>query len=330
MSKPTSGDALLALLGMAVEEPAVQACLVALAREMQPELDPDDSDEYVDWIILNEIGLELGFEDEAYLRAWDESMRREGRLLLSQLNFYADTEEMQPFPWRLPFELGFSDDREAVLAKMHAFEDVRRSYIRDAWRMPAFDMTATYGANGALESVSCRLRCAPWPPDPAAEASAVLPEPAHFVRLFGLRWSSPELRRGLALFGFDDRLAQVRSRRVADLRISHGLQLHFVPSGRLASADQRLPNSPAFSAVQYLSERELDARQWRGALPFGLRFDDTQADLMRKVGAAPARQADGDLSGLAEWHFPAYILYVLYSNLENRLLRIALMTPEAL
>lgn len=330
MSRAISGDALLALLGMGVEEPGVQACLAALARDMQPELDSDDPDDYIDWIILNEIGLELGFEDEAYLRAWDESMRREGRLLLSQLNFYADTELMQAFPWRLPFELGFSDDREAVRAKMHAFEGVRRSYIRDAWRMPAFDMTATYGVNGALESVSCRLRCSPWPPDPMDEAAAVLPEPAHFVRLFGLRWSSAELRQGLAMFGFDDRLAEVRSEHVADLRASHGLELYFAPSGSLATADQRLPKSPAFSAVQYLSERELDARQWRGTLPFGLDFADTQADLMKKVGTAPAEQTDGEVAGLAEWHFPAYILYVLYSNLENRLLRIALMTPEAL
>jgi hypothetical protein len=328
MNWPISGDNLLALLGMPVEEPAVKACLAFVARDMRPELDPDDPDDYIDWITLNDIGLELGFEDEAYLCAWEESMRRTGRSLLTQLYFHADTSQTQAFPYQLPFGLTFADDRRQVRAKLNGFDDARRSYIHDAWKLPAFDLTVIYAANGLLESISCRLRCSPWPASSADEADALLPGPEHFVRLFGLRWSSARLRLGLAMFGFDSRVAEVRSEHVADLRLTHGLELYFAPSGMLSKTNQRLPQSPAFAAVQYLSEREFDARQWRGALPFGLNFADTQADLRRKIGCAPAEQTDAELCGLAVWHFPTYTLSVLYSNLENHLLRLTLMTPE--
>ena len=49
----------------------MQAELAQCAHGMQPELDPDNEESFVDWVTVNEIGLEFGFEDEAYVRALD-------------------------------------------------------------------------------------------------------------------------------------------------------------------------------------------------------------------------------------------------------------------
>src|SRR5439155_20765785 len=106
-----TGDNLLELLGSGAADARVEAVLRLLAQGMRPELDPDDEEKLVDWVTVNEIGLELGFEDETYVRAWNPELRRRGRLLLTQLYFYGDTPKTQPFPSPLPFGLTFDDDR---------------------------------------------------------------------------------------------------------------------------------------------------------------------------------------------------------------------------
>jgi hypothetical protein len=78
-------------------------CLDELARGQRPQLDIEDRETYFDWIVLNEIGLKLGFDDEAWLLALDDDLRGSGKLLLSQVWFHGDRPDMQPFPFALPF-----------------------------------------------------------------------------------------------------------------------------------------------------------------------------------------------------------------------------------
>ena len=314
-----TGDQLLQLLGLPLEDPGVQACLVQVARGLQPELDPDDEDMGVDWVTLNEIGLEFGFEDTAFLRALDEELRRQRGLTLSQLYFYGEADRMHAFPWALPFGLTFSDDRDAVRAKLAAYEATRRSYLRDAWQLPGFKLTIAYDTERQLlESIYCQVPHAPWPP---IGATPVL-DPDAFRALFGLRWSNTGLRQVLAPFGYDQQLGEVRDEHVADFRRLCGIEVEFAEGRSLAAADRRYPNALAVGAVVYYAERETDARGWTGPLPFGLSFDDTQETLLAKVGAPPSHQADEVLSGTVTWHFEDTSLRVLYSNLENRPLRI--------
>jgi hypothetical protein len=195
MTSRASGDDLLGLLGLAADSPRVQTTLAQLARGMQPELDPADESAFVDWVTVNEIGLEFGFEDEAYVHALDVDKRHQGPLLLTQLYFYGDTPKTQPFPYPLPFGLDFADDRAAVHRKLLVHGALRRSYVRDAWRLPAFDLTIAYREDyGNLESVLCDLPYAPWPMR-ANEAELVAPfTPEALCGLFGARWSSELLR----------------------------------------------------------------------------------------------------------------------------------------
>lgn len=323
-----TGDGLLELLGRPASDPDVQSSLSQLAHGMQPELDPDDEEIVVDWITVNELGLEYGFEDEAFIRALDPDERRRSPLLLSQLYFYADTPVTRPFPYPLPFGLSFDDDKASVRSKLVAHEDTRRSYIRDAWRLPEFNVTVAYrGADSRVESVFCYLRYEPWPTVPGETELVASFTPDTFAGLFGLRWSNAELRARLAPLGFHEELPDVRWENMADLRRSHGLELGFALSSEIPGADQRYPDTLAFAEVTFFSSRELDAREWSGALPCSLAFSDTQAELLTKVGETPAEQSDDKLSGVAVWHLPDYTLQVLYSNLENRLLRVTLIAP---
>ncbi|GAA0754574.1 hypothetical protein GCM10009107_31220 [Ideonella azotifigens] len=320
------GDSLLALLGRPIEDQGVQDCLERLARGIQPELDAEDREVYVDWIVLNELGLELGFDDQAYLEALDPTLRRQGPVLFSQVIFHADGPVMRNFPFKLPFGLSLDDARQATRTRLDAKSSQRRSYLSDFWRIAGLDVTVAYrDAGHAIQSVYCRMPETPWALD---SHTRLLPTPEEFRNLFGLRWSQLQLRAALAMFGIDRHLASVRREHVADMRREYGIELYFTEGRRIVGSDRRYPNAQVFSAVTYYAARELDSLCWTGPLPFDLNFSDTQQDLVRKVGHRPVVHEDALLSGHAVWCFEDGTgLNVLYSNLENRLLRVTWMAP---
>lgn len=317
---------LLTLIGRAADDPLVQTSLDQHAHGMRPELDPDDEEALFDWVTVNEFGLEYGFEDEAYLRAAPIEERRGGALVLAQIYFYGDTPKTQPYPYALPFGLEFKDDRAAVRQKLVQHEATRRSCTRDFWALPDFCVAVSYAPrSGTVESVLCYLQESPWPASPEADALAALWPPTEFLKLFGRRWSSTELRTRFSPFGYEDELKVVRSEGAANFHRSHGLELHFAPGGDLRSGDPKHPRSLALAGVTFFSSRELDARRWAGELPRGLSFDDTPNEVLHKLGVRPASEDEGALSGTLVWHLEHFTLVVTYSAVECRVLRVAMM-----
>jgi hypothetical protein len=247
---------------------------------------------------------------------------------LTQIYFYGDTDVTQPFPYPLPFGLDFADNRTAVRRKLAVHDALRRSYIRDAWRLPQFELTIAYGAdNGCLESVLCDLPYTPWPTR-ADEAELVAPfTPEALCDMFGARWSSALLRNRLEPLGYARALPDVRSEHSADLRMTHGIEFGFAPGQQVPAADPQFPQALALASVTYYGPRVYDAREWIGPMPMGLSFDDSQAQIAAKIGRKPDERNDFDRNGFALWHFERYSLRAEYSNIENRLLRTTLMAP---
>jgi hypothetical protein len=187
-------------------------------------------------------------------------------------------------------------------------------------------VSLSYQEDGeSLEKVLCYLPLAPWPPQAIDAAFYDRFTPAAFVDLFGLRWSSAELREKLEPLGFQQMLPEVRSEHSAELRRQFGLELNFASSEQLRRGDPQHPRSLGFAGVTFYASRELDAREWVGALPQGLQFADTQEQMFAKVGHEPVERAEEDFSGTVVWHLDQYALVVVHSLVENRLLRISLM-----
>lgn len=323
-----SGDDLLGILGLVADTPPVQAVLAQLARGMQPELDPDNEEAFVDWVTVNEIGLEFGFEDEAYVRARNADERRKGPLLLTQLYFYGDTARTMPFPYPLPFGLDFGDDRGAVHRKLAAHEAQHRSYIRDAWRLADFDLVVAYRQdNGLVESVLCYIPYTPWQISEGEIELVSSFTPVALCEFFGARWSSALLRKRLGPLGYASVMPKARSEHCADLRMVHGIEFGFAPGQQVPAADPQFPHAFALASASYYGARMYDARQWVGPMPLALSFDDSQAQIAAKVGRNPDHRADFDRNGFVLWHFDRYSLRAEYSNIENRLLRLTIMAP---
>lgn len=312
---------------MSADESDVQRMLLNIAHGWQPELDQNDEFSFADWIRLEEVGLELGFEDEAFLLALDPSFRRESPPVLSQLYFYAETEQINTFAGELPFGLSFSNSRKSARELMEAQGGELRAYVRDCWVLQDYNVVIAYSISNTIESVFCYLRHAPWPPAGVDTQALGLFSFESIVPMFGERWSSDRLRTTLRPIGYDNKLPEVRIERTADFSDDWGVSLLFLESDAVPSASQELSESLCLAGVTYYASRYEDARQWPASLPHSLLFDDTPSDLIEKLGEASERDEEV-LSGSATWIMDAYSLHVVYSTLENRILSVMVLAPE--
>jgi hypothetical protein len=321
----TSTDKLLSLLGRVASDVEVQAALANVDVRAQPEIappeNPNDEPVWFDWLLSSPHGVEFGFVDEAYLLAHAPNLRGRGRLALSQLYFYGDHSGVSPYRGDLPFNLVLSDDQREVRRKLSAFDAVRRSYVRDVWDLPEYRLIVTYAAGASrISSVLCLLRPSPWP---QAAPEPPLPRPNQIVELFGHRRESPAFVTTFSPLGLQASGLGVDRQRVADLRRTHGFELYFRPAG--AAGTDAAGTGMVFAAIKLYRDRDLDAHGYKGELPLDIRFDDPQNIIFDKIGRAPNWQKNADLQGFAVWHFPTVSLHLLYSNLENYLLRVTLM-----
>ena len=320
------------LLGLRSADPRIQAELLRFGIHDGPSVNIDDDHPdgpvvaVQDWLVNTAAGIEFGFDDEASWRGLNELEHGRHPMLLTQIYFYGDHDGVHPYRGRLPFGLQFSDDRNAVRAKLVALEGTRRSYVRDTWEPRDFRMTVSYASGGArIGFVLCTLR---EPPLPMSDYSlAPVPTINAIIGVLGKECDDPAFREVFAQLGLDRYLEDVIQGRAANLRNTYGFELGF---SKHAATDQR-PKDPAsgriFSYVVFYRERELESRGWQGTLPLGILFDDSPEAVMKKVGLPADEQADEQFTGYALWHLPDYSLHIYYSTMENLVLRVRIMAP---
>jgi hypothetical protein len=312
------------LLDLASTSSAVQTQLVRFDIHQQPQvrINKEDVDgpvvETQDWVGNGTAGIEFGFEDEASWRGMDESERGRGPMVLTQIYFYGDHADVAPYRGILPFGLHLADDRNGVRAKLAALEGTRRSYLRDTWEVPEFRMTVAYADGGShIDFILCALR--PESPPPVDDDEMVeVPEITTIVGLLGRSWQDPVVREALVPLGLDWHSRDTANGRLVDFRITHGFEIGFVASA----------NGLGVSYAVFYRDREFEAREWRGGLPFGLEFDDSPEALTDRVGRPPDNRNDTEFAGFASWQLQ-YNLRVSYSTMDNYILQVRITAPEA-
>lgn len=324
------GDPLVGLLGHVSSDTSVETALVEMRTRRRPELDPEDRDALRDWVLIRRQGVELGFVDAAYYHAEEKRRRRkkETPLVLDQVYFYTERDDIETFPGRLPMGLEWSDNRQRVRRKLDAHESPARLYNKDVWDFSDYRMTVAYkDGDKAIDSIVCRLDLDPWPEEGRMQPTLSVSE---WVSLFGMPATSPAIQERLLPLKLAKRMRDEDEEREVDFRYECGLELYFVESKELKlKARPMLTKSSnlIFGGAKFYRSRYLDARQYLGELPFRLSFDDTQDTLFSKVGRTPDEQGDDKFDGYALWRFPEYSLHVLYSNMDNYLVQITLGAP---
>ncbi len=311
---------LVALFGLSEKSSEVQRVLDDLNVVSRLELDEESEYSFYDWVLVRRQGLELGFVDSEYHNAAPSYRWRTGALILVQAYFYAGFDDIKPYTGGLPFGLLWSDTPEQARAKLTAHAGTRHSYRTDTWDVPhsegipGYRLTVTYTDDRQrIDRIACRVMPAPFPHDSSLQPPALQALAQHFGQ-------PPDAPAFAALWGQlldHEAVHQAREDKRIDFTDTFGCTLNF------AGKSKHL----AFQSIALHSSRDSESVPWLGELPCGLRFDDSPEQLLQKVPQPPVQHQDSTLTGHAVWHLSDYSLHVLYSHMENRLLRIKLIAP---
>lgn len=306
-------DAIIGAFGSLAHADDVEAIFQALGTYRRPER-PAGGQSFHDWVLVRRQGIELGFADSEYQSAADQHRWGHGELLLVQAYFYSGFDDVQPFVGELPLGLKFADSRNVARAKLAAYEATRHSFRSDTGDVEGYRLTVTYVGDGtAIDRIACRVLAAPIHERRVTRR----PNLDDLIETFGFVTQSREFLGLWPEHLPEDAYRAARDDGEIDLTGSYGATLHFTESN----------SGPVFRAVTLHRNRDRESVGWRGTLPQGLNFEDSPEVLFEKISLPPVQQSDSALTGHAVWHFDRYTLHVLYSNIDNRLLRIKLIAP---
>lgn len=315
MNSPMDSERLISYFGSTsdlLESESVWSELNTLDRPEHPEA---GELRYHDWVLVRRKGLELGFVDSEYEAGAERFRWGHGDMVLSQLYLYSGHADIQQFRGAMPFGLQWCDTRGQARARLSPFEISRHSHLTDTWDVPAYRLTVVYSDDGnSLSRIVCRrLPVALEPPEALAlpKLNELLGSVGESVGspTFALMWPAGYWSRA--------HISAACEEGEVDLNLTCGLTLRTASD----SAD------PILRSVTFHRNRDQEGSGWRGELPAGLDFEDSPQDLFRKLNAIPVQQADSALTGYGVWHLTEYTLHVLYSNVDNRLIRVKVLAP---
>lgn len=305
---------ILSSLGLPLSSTSVDKLFSSFNTLNRPALPDDKEYVYHDWVLVRRKGVELGFADSEYQSTADRFRWGHGELLLTQAYFYSGFDDIQPFTGELPYGLTFADSREIARAKLAAFEATRHSYINDTWDVDGYRLSVTYKEGGAgIDRMVCDLLAAPI----QRIQEVTYPKLASVTVAFGFSIHSQEFTELWGDLLDEEKAQEAIDDGEIDFTQSYGATLGFVDSS----------TGPDFRSIILHRNRDTESAGWAGELPQGLDFEDSPEILFQKIKDQPVQQSDSALTGHAVWHFDDYTLHVLYSNLDNRLLRVKLIAP---
>lgn len=302
--------------GVAAGSPQMEEIFRQLNTLNRPQLPEDDSCTFYDWVLVRRRGVELGFAEENYFFGKEKKFWGTGRLLFVQAYYYAGFDDVQRCTMALPYGLNWEDSREQVRARMSDVAPTLHSGpVSDTWDVPNnCRMTVTYG--GSPERAE-RMVYQQVPVNFQPSSQVTPPELNRIGAHLGRPVTEPDWR-ALWLPWLDS--SAIRQGIVdgqIDLADSFGVTLHVEPDNGV----------PLLRAVSLHGNRDANAVEWRGRLPFGLDFEDSPDILSQKIPAKAVSTSHGNITGHAVWNFPDYTLHVLYCCVDNRLLRVKLIAP---
>jgi hypothetical protein len=303
------------LFGLRADSARMQEVFGYFNTLRRPEL--ADRYSYHDWVLVRRAGVELGFTEENYHKGELPQLWGKGALLFTQVYFYAGFDDVAPYAQALPFGVRWDDAREQVrtrLAELAA--SLHSSDVSDTWDAPGYRITVHYAAGPQQRPDKLVCRQLARSAEPPKDAQAV-PSAQWMAQHWGGNVAAPEWRSAWGQYLNDDALEEGLEDGTIDLSQSHGVTLH-------VSADA---GEPLLRAMSFFGNHHDNAVQWAGAMPFGLSFEDSPHTLFQKITAKPAKRQDGELTGYAVWHFQELSVHVLYSFVDNRILRVKLLAP---
>ncbi|WP_418648817.1 hypothetical protein ACNQFN_11130 [Thauera butanivorans] len=307
---------LTADFGEAADSPRMEEIFRQLNTLRRPQLPDDDPYIFYDWVLVRRQGLELGFVEENYHLGKAKHLWGTGQLLFVQAYYYAGFDDVQCCEILMPYGLSWKDSREKVRGRMAgAAATLHSSSISDTWDVPeGYRLTVTYGGNPIhAERMVCQQ--VPVPLRPSQPVSP--PNLDQIIVHWGHSVTQTDWRALWSHWLDDNAIKQGSDSGEIDLADSFGVTLHVEPDD----------GAPLLRAITLHGNRDANAVGWRGKLPQGLDFEDSPNILFQKIQEQPISTSQGKITGHAVWNFHDYTLHVLYSCVDNRLMRVKLIAP---
>lgn len=327
----------ISLLGKNAIGDEVEQLLVSLETLTRPSIQSDEGDDderedapHYDWVLVRRKGIELGFVDRAYFEAEAEyNWGDDENLMLNQLTFFNAEVRDGVQGWReaLPYDLDFADTRLTARAKLAAHRSTHRTGTRESWDFDQHRLVVSFlPHDNGIESVHLKMLIKPLNESGREQPQLGIEQ---WLSLFGEPANSERFRSAVAPLDVLERIEEDEDEREVSFLRECGIELYFEKRTQL-KLDVK-PKTPGrelvFAAIKFFRARDREARQWTGELPLGLDFDHSIDQIIATLKANPVRREEGGVTGFALLHFPAFSLHLLYSTIDNNLLRITVMAP---
>lgn len=320
---PLNINELLGQLGECPDKPALRELMTRCRIHRAPEVELDEDGDIVhprDFLIARRRGIQFTFEHEAALRGEEPDGVGPEHMRLVQVCLYRGHPGVLPYTQGpLPYGIEFDDDRATVRRKLEGVDARLRSGERDTWAFPECTLVVTYDDDEqGLSSVLCML---PRPALAPLDVEMFSPELDELIARLGCELHEPEMQPFLDQLGLSELKSSAKEPQVARLGSLIGLDLHF-------GGDKRFPET-ALTDLFLFRERRHGARQWAGALPQGLSWDDSPDTLFEKLGDPAQPPYEGAFEGLATWDFETFSLGVYFDTVQNWIVSVRLQARLA-
>ena len=141
-----------------------------------------------------------------------------------------------------------------------------------------------------------------------------------FEQQLGQPWNDERLRQALDAADLDYELADAANDGELSLVEQAGFELYF-------SAEAEDPERLVFSGVRFVRIGDLRSVGYEGEMPFDLRFSDTVAGAIGRVGREPDfREVDeDDRCEYLHWNLQPFRLHVLFDSDDGLVARVTLL-----
>ena len=312
---PTA-DLFIQHLGKALD--SVDKAVFAHAYEPDVSL-PDHSP--IGGIFFKKLGFSITFCPPDFYHC--NAMLANQPAILTNVQMYSGDEayDHARYPQALPHGIAFTDNREALLAKLGpakwTFPFVA-PFKLERWDFPDHWLNVEYAADGkSLRMIQIGLQ--PKPPVASVLPKILQPNIATLQKLFELPWQQVSQQPSLLAADFSDLKAAPAGdeefHEVDELK-TLGVELYFRPTAKANESGHIL------TGARYIRKGVYFSVGFDGELPKGLQFSDRPEDLVRKVGSYPVTGKADVLTGYFVWKLPEYMLHVGFSVMEQRVNRI--------
>lgn len=278
---------------------------------------------------LSKHGLLLGFQDINYVNnAPPRSHGRGGLQLRSVAATSGIAGEVRRYSGALPGDIVWNDGREAARTKMLALGDeagILHAGSRDSWwkenryRVIAYQpgRAGAEDENGVFEIAEGLFLPFSQPMHDLSERE--YPSVSDLIGCFGqpsggsmlvdlFRAFSPETWEWETHMNFSR---------------EYGFEIYFDESQNASNGGKR------FVGIDMKRDRLGPSTAWLGALPFGLKWDDSIHDVIARIGRpADVEDIGFDVWGWAKWFMEDHLFWVNFDTMRNRLETIAVMDLE--